>query len=53
MAHRATHDPTRAEAEPRGIGPLVLVGVLAGFLAGLFLSYLLALHRRANAEWRY
>jgi hypothetical protein len=26
---------------------------LAGFLAGLFLSYLLALHRRANAEWRY
>lgn len=26
---------------------------LAGFLAGLFLAYLLALHRRANAEWRY
>ena len=26
---------------------------LAGFLAGLFLAYLLALHRRANVEWRY
>jgi hypothetical protein len=26
---------------------------LAGFLVGLFLAYLLALHRRANAEWRF
>lgn len=26
---------------------------LAGFLAGLFLAYLLALHRRANDEWRW
>jgi hypothetical protein len=26
---------------------------LGGFLAGLFLAYLLALHRRANDEWRY
>jgi len=26
---------------------------LVGFLVGLFLAYLLALHRRANAEWRF
>lgn len=26
---------------------------LAGFLVGLLLAYLLALHRRANAEWRF
>jgi len=26
---------------------------LAGFLAGLFLAYLLSLHRRANADWRW
>ncbi len=26
---------------------------IAGFLAGLLLAYLLALHRRANAEWRF
>ncbi len=26
---------------------------LAGFLIGLFLAYLVELHRRANAEWRW
>lgn len=26
---------------------------LAGFAAGLLLAYLVALHRRANAEWRW
>ncbi len=26
---------------------------LVGFLAGLVLSYLLELHRRANVEWRW
>jgi hypothetical protein len=26
---------------------------VAGFLVGLLLAYLLALHRRANVEWRY
>ena len=26
---------------------------LAGFFVGLLLAYLLALHRRANAEWRF
>ncbi len=26
---------------------------LAGFLIGLLLAYLLDLHRRANAEWRF
>jgi hypothetical protein len=26
---------------------------LGGFLVGLLLAYLLALHRRANAEWRW
>jgi hypothetical protein len=30
-----------------------LVVALAGFLAGLLLAYLLALHRRANVEWRF
>jgi hypothetical protein len=26
---------------------------LAGFFAGLLVAYLLALHRRANVEWRF
>ena len=26
---------------------------LVGFLAGLLLAYLVELHRRANAEWRW
>jgi hypothetical protein len=26
---------------------------VAGFLIGLLLAYLLALHRRANVEWRF
>ena len=26
---------------------------LAGFLIGLFLAYLVELHRRANAGWRW
>lgn len=26
---------------------------LGGFAAGLFSAYLVALHRRANAEWRW
>ena len=30
-----------------------IVLALAGFLAGLLLAYLLALHRRANVEWRF
>ncbi len=36
--------------------PLVLEAIalaLAGFLLGLLLAYLLALHRRANVEWRW
>ena len=36
--------------------PLVLEAIalaLAGFLVGLLLAYLLALHRRANVEWRW
>jgi hypothetical protein len=36
--------------------PLVIEAIvlaLAGFLAGLLLAYLLALHRRANVEWRF
>jgi hypothetical protein len=31
----------------------VMVLALAGFFAGLLLAYLLALHRRANVEWRF
>jgi hypothetical protein len=30
-----------------------LVLSLAGFFVGLLLAYLLALHRRANVEWRF
>jgi hypothetical protein len=30
-----------------------MVVALAAFLAGLLLAYLLALHRRANVEWRF
>ena len=26
---------------------------LAGFSIGLFLAYLVSLHRKANAEWRW
>lgn len=26
---------------------------LVGFMFGLLLAYLVALHRRANAEWRW
>ena len=26
---------------------------LVGFSIGLFLAYLVALHRKANAEWRW
>ncbi len=36
--------------------PLIVEAIalgLAGFLVGLLLAYLLALHRRANVEWRY
>lgn len=36
--------------------PLVIEAIalaLAGFLVGLLLAYLLALHRRANVEWRF
>ena len=33
-------------AEAIGLG-------VAGFLVGLFVAYLLALHRRANVEWRF
>ena len=36
--------------------PLIIEAIglaLAGFLVGLLLAYLLALHRRANAEWRF
>ena len=36
--------------------PLIVESIilgLAGFLVGLFLAYLLALHRRANVEWRF
>ena len=31
----------------------IIVLGLAGFFAGLILAYLLALHRRANVEWRF
>jgi hypothetical protein len=30
-----------------------IVLALAGFLVGLLLAYLIALHRRANVEWRF
>lgn len=36
--------------------PLILEAIalgVAGFCAGLVIAYLLALHRRANVEWRY
>ena len=36
--------------------PLIVEAIalgLAGFFVGLLLAYLLALHRRANVEWRY
>ena len=36
--------------------PLIFEAIalaLAGFLVGLLLAYLLALHRRANVEWRW
>ena len=36
--------------------PLVIEAIvlaLAGFLVGLLLAYLLALHRRADVEWRF
>lgn len=36
--------------------PLVAEAIvlgLAGFFVGLFLAFLLALHRRANVEWRF
>lgn len=36
MEQGATPAVTRAGAEPHGIGPIVVVGVLAGFMAGLF-----------------
>ena len=31
----------------------VMVLALAGFFAGVLLAYLLALHRRADVEWRF
>jgi hypothetical protein len=39
---------------PGGAWPIILEGAivgLAGFLFGLFLAYLLELHRRYNAQW--
>lgn len=31
----------------------IIALALAGFFIGLLLAYLLALHRRANVEWRF
>lgn len=31
----------------------IIVMAIAGFFIGLLLAYLLALHRRANVEWRF
>ena len=39
---------------PDGAWPIIVEGALialAGFLVGLFLAYLLELHRRYNAQW--
>lgn len=41
-------------SSPRGALPLIAEGglaALAGFLLGMFLAYLVELHRRYNAQW--